>query len=54
MPNLDEAVKKIEGWVEDKAELNELAKNTSVLDKNKNGAEEIADMLAKRLLENDN
>ncbi len=49
-PNVNKAVELIEGWTRDRTTLNELTKNTSVLDKRKNGAEEIADMLAKRLL----
>lgn len=49
-PNVKKAIKKVESWVEDRTELNQMAKNTAVLDKRINGAEEIADMLAKRLL----
>lgn len=53
-PDVKKAVEKIESWVDDRTELDELAKNTAVLDKNKNGAEEIADILAKRLLGEEN
>lgn len=51
-PDVKKAVEKIEEWALDKAELNKYAENTKAIDKNKNGAEEIADILAKRLLEN--
>lgn len=50
MKRVKDGVAKIESWVDDRDELEELAKNTSVLDKTKNGAEEIADILAKRVL----
>ncbi len=49
-PDVNKAVEMIETWTEDRTSLDELTKNTCVLDKSKNGAEEIADMLAKRLL----
>lgn len=49
-PNVKKAVKQIEQWSEDPTMLNELAENTKVLDKYKNGAEEIADILANRVL----
>lgn len=51
-PNVKRAVQKIEQWIDDRTELDEFAKNTIVLDKNKNGAEEVADLIAKRLLNN--
>ena len=53
-PDVKKAVSKIESWVDDKTELNELTKNTACIDKNKNGAEEIADILAKRVLGEEN
>ena len=49
-PDVEKAVQIIEGYTEDLKPLEELTKNTSALDKYKNGAEEIADILAKRLL----
>lgn len=54
MTNVKDGVAKIESWVDDRTELDELAKNTSALDKRKNGAEEIADILAARVLKEDN
>ena len=49
-PNVKKAVKLIEDWTENRTDLDRLAENTKVLDKNKNGAEEIADIIAERLL----
>lgn len=49
-PNVKKAVKLIEDWTENRTDLDHLAENTKVLDKNKNGAEEIADIIAERLL----
>ena len=49
-PNVRKAVKLIENWTEDSTNLLTLQKNTFTLDKNKNGAEEIADIIAERLL----
>lgn len=50
MKNVKDGIAKIESWVDDRTELDELARHTSALDKNKNGAEEIADILAQRVL----
>ena len=49
-PSVKKAVKLIEEWTEDNTSLLALQKNTHALDKNKNGAEEIADIVAERLL----
>lgn len=49
-PNVKKAVKLIEDWTENRTDLDHLAENTKVLDKSKNGAEEIADIIAERLL----
>ena len=52
-PNVKNAVAKIEQWVDNREELDVYAENTKVLDKHNNGAEEIADILAQRLLKED-
>lgn len=49
-PDVNKAVSQIEEWCKDRTTLNKLAENTKILDKNKNGAEEIADILADRVL----
>lgn len=49
-PSARKAVQLIENWVDDRSTLNKLEKNTYALDKNKNGAEEVADIIAERLL----
>lgn len=49
-PNVKKAVKIIEKWTKDRTQLDEYAENTKVLDKYKNGADEIADILAERVL----
>lgn len=49
-PSAKKALKLIEKWTEDNTDLNKLEKNTYALDKNKNGAEEVADIVAERLL----
>ncbi|MBQ7351746.1 MAG: hypothetical protein IJW59_02620 [Clostridia bacterium] len=49
-PNTKKAVELLEKWTIDRTELNEFAKNTTVLNKHKNGAEEIADIIANKLL----
>lgn len=49
-PSARKAVKLIEKWTEDKTELEALEKSTYALDKTKNGAEEVADIIAERLL----
>lgn len=49
-PNVKKAISILEKWTTDRSELEIYAKNTSVIDKYKNGAEEIADLIASKLL----
>ena len=49
-PNVKKAVEKIKEWIQNRQELDEYAKNTICINKFNNGAEEVADIIAKKIL----